>query len=77
MAGDPLLTPLLIGLGIDELSMAPASVPAVKNIIRSITVEQAQVLAELALVAGSSAEVMEHCRKLIAAVAPETLELVQ
>lgn len=77
MAGDPLLTPLLIGLGIDELSMAPASVPAVKNIIRSITVEQARVLAELALVAGSSAEVMEHCRKLIAAVAPETLELVQ
>ncbi len=77
MAGDPVLTPLLIGLGIDELSMAPASVPVVKTIIRSITGEQARVLAAQALMAGSAAEVMDHCRKLIAAVAPEILELVR
>src|SRR5213076_1835535 len=30
MAGDPKLTPLLIGLGVDELSAAPPSVPQVK-----------------------------------------------
>jgi phosphotransferase system enzyme I (PtsI) len=77
MAGDPLLTPLLIGLGIDELSMAPASVPLVKDIIRSITSEQAKVLAEASLAAGSASEVMVHCRKLIGLVAPEILELVK
>jgi phosphotransferase system enzyme I (PtsI) len=77
MAGDPILTPLLIGLGIDELSMVPASVPVVKDIIRSMTREQARDLAGQALDAGSAAEVMGLCRKLIAAVAPEILELVK
>jgi phosphotransferase system enzyme I (PtsI) len=77
MASDPLLTPLLIGLGIDELSMSAASVPMVKDIIRSITSEQAKVLADKALAAGSAREVMDHCRALIDAVAPEILELMK
>jgi phosphotransferase system enzyme I (PtsI) len=76
MAGDPLMTALLLGLGIDELSMVPSSVPLVKSIVRSITTTQAKTLADAALVAGTASEVLERCRALAAQVAPEILELV-
>jgi phosphotransferase system enzyme I (PtsI) len=36
MAGDPGVTALLLGLGLDEFSMAASSIPHVKNIIRGI-----------------------------------------
>ena len=36
MAGEPLFAPILLGLGIEELSMNPQSIPVVKNAIRSI-----------------------------------------
>jgi phosphotransferase system enzyme I (PtsI) len=36
MAADPLSVPLLVGLGIDELSMSPPSIPVVKHVIRQI-----------------------------------------
>jgi phosphotransferase system enzyme I (PtsI) len=76
MAGDPLMSALLLGLGIDELSMVPSSVPLVKSIIRSMTMGQAKELADSALLAGTALEVLERCRTLVARVAPEILELV-
>ncbi|OGB93647.1 MAG: phosphoenolpyruvate--protein phosphotransferase, partial [candidate division NC10 bacterium RBG_16_65_8] len=45
MAGDPLYSLLLVGLGFDELSMTSASIPLVKRMIRSITYRQAAELA--------------------------------
>ena len=36
MAGEPLYAPILLGLGVDELSMNPQAIPLVKNAIRSI-----------------------------------------
>ncbi|MBU4485279.1 phosphoenolpyruvate--protein phosphotransferase [bacterium] len=42
MAGDPLYILILVGLGIDELSMNPISIPLVKKILRTITFDQAQ-----------------------------------
>jgi len=42
MAGDPFNVPVLLGLGIDELSMNPQSIPSVKNMIRSLKVEDAR-----------------------------------
>ena len=36
MAGEPLFAPILMGLGVDELSMNPQSIPLVKDAIRSI-----------------------------------------
>jgi phosphotransferase system enzyme I (PtsI) len=77
MGGDPLMTLLLMGLGIDELSMVPASVPAVKELIRSVTRVQALELAQTALSCETAQEVLKHCRALVAKVAPEILELVK
>ena len=46
MAGDPLSTVLLLGLGLDEFSMSPQSLLEVKNIIRSVTLKEAKKLAD-------------------------------
>ena len=42
MAGDPANIPVLLGLGIDELSMNPQSIPEVKNAIRCISIKYAK-----------------------------------
>ncbi|MCP4681505.1 MAG: phosphoenolpyruvate--protein phosphotransferase, partial [Desulfobacterales bacterium] len=42
MAGDPLCVSMLLGLGIEELSMNARAIPLIKNIIRSISAEQAR-----------------------------------
>ncbi len=49
MAGDPVYGPLLLGLGIDELSMTPPLLPAVKFLIRNTKFSDAKKLAEEAL----------------------------
>jgi len=45
MAGDPAFAMVLLGLGLDELSMNPTSIPLVKSIIRGVTARQARELA--------------------------------
>ncbi len=45
MAGNPVLAPLLLGLGVDELSVSPPSVPLVKDVVRSVRFPDAQDLA--------------------------------
>ena len=52
IGGDPMLVPLLIGLGIDELSCAPAVIPEVKYMIRRVKVDEARLLAEFAKLRG-------------------------
>jgi phosphotransferase system enzyme I (PtsI) len=44
MAGDPVIAPVLLGLGIRELSMSAVSVPEVKAMIRNMTVADAESL---------------------------------
>jgi phosphotransferase system enzyme I (PtsI) len=48
-AGNPEWAALWLGLGLDELSMSPASIPAVKEAIRGTRFDEAQQLAALAL----------------------------
>jgi len=49
MAGDALYAPLLLGLGVDELSMTPTLVPSVRYIVRAMKMSDARVLAAEAL----------------------------
>lgn len=49
MGGDPVLAPLLLGLGVDSLSMTPPLIPAVRYIVRSMKMSEAKKLAEKAL----------------------------
>jgi multiphosphoryl transfer protein len=61
IAGDPLAIPLLIGLGITELSMAPIRIPLAKDAVRAAGAGAARRLAAAALAAESSAEVRRLC----------------
>ncbi len=59
LAGNALAAPLLVGLGLDELSMAAPAIPAVKTAVRATTVPQAEALAEKALGLESGTAVMK------------------
>ena len=58
MASDPLFAFLLLGMGIDELSMSPASILAVKRMIRCVKLQDAQRTAyeAMQLVTGQEVE---------------------
>jgi phosphoenolpyruvate-protein kinase (PTS system EI component) len=49
LAGEPLAIPLLLGLGLDELSMNPPAIPLAKQILRELTLEEASQIAQAAL----------------------------
>ena len=74
IAGDPYLTPLLLGLGVDELSCAPPVVAQVKYIIRRLKLTEAQALAEFALQCESPSEIFARCQKLARETAPSLFE---
>jgi len=74
MAGDPVLAPLLLGLGVDELSAAPSLVPTVKFVIRRLKFTEAEELAEFALGCESSSEVLARCQELNRKIAPSMFE---
>jgi phosphotransferase system enzyme I (PtsP) len=57
MASNPLAVPLLVGLGIGELSGTPRSVPVVKEIVRALDSGEVGADARRALAAGTVAEV--------------------
>lgn len=46
MAGEPMIAPVLFGLGIRELSMSAVSIPEVKATVRQMTVQQTELLVE-------------------------------
>lgn len=76
MAANPLVTPLLLGLGLDEFSVAPAAVPVVKDMIRNLRFDRAVELTNHALTCRSAAEILVLCRQLATEVSPELLELI-
>ncbi|MGZ8629587.1 MAG: phosphoenolpyruvate--protein phosphotransferase, partial [Actinomycetota bacterium] len=57
LAGDELATPLLLGLGVRELSMAAPAIATVKDTVRSTTLEDARELAARALACATTGEV--------------------
>ena len=57
LAADPLAVPVLVGLGVDELSVSARSIGEVKACVRELTLSSARQLAQNALTVGSAAEV--------------------
>ncbi|WP_247002179.1 phosphoenolpyruvate--protein phosphotransferase [Halosolutus gelatinilyticus] len=60
MAGDPELTELLVGLGLDELSMSAVTIPAVKETVTGIETADAESLADRATDATAKSAVRDH-----------------
>ncbi|MBN1538115.1 MAG: phosphoenolpyruvate--protein phosphotransferase [Anaerolineales bacterium] len=62
MASDPDAIPVLLGLGLDEFSMAPSAIPHAKYILRQWSTSQARQLAEQVLDLDSAASVRQRVR---------------
>jgi phosphoenolpyruvate-protein kinase (PTS system EI component) len=59
LAGDPVASPVLLGLGLDEWSMNPPAIPLVKQRIRSLSADECAALATRCLQVTSAAEVRD------------------
>lgn len=57
LAGDPVATPVLVGMGVTELSMSAPSIPAVKQAVRAVEMDAARVLARRVTTLASGSEV--------------------
>jgi phosphotransferase system enzyme I (PtsI) len=71
MAGDPLYTLLLLGLGLNIFSMNGPDIPEVKKIIRSTTLEHAKQVARRVMSFDSERQVMHFLREETRKIIPE------
>ena len=62
LAGDPLAVPLLVGLHLDEFSMAPSSIPTIKDLIRRWTLPACEEVARQCLQFSLAADVIEYLK---------------
>jgi len=74
MAGDIVLTPLLLGLGVDELSAAPPLLAQLKYLIRRLKLSDTQELAKFALECESATEILARSTALAQRVAPSLFD---
>jgi phosphoenolpyruvate-protein phosphotransferase (PTS system enzyme I) len=63
MAGEPLYIPILLGLGLDELSMNPLSIPRVKRIIRMTSLKEARIFSDKIFSFHTTEEINDYVRK--------------
>jgi phosphotransferase system enzyme I (PtsI) len=71
MAGEPLYTLLLLGLGLNIFSMNGPDVPEVKKIIRSVTMDHARNVARKVMSFDSERQVMHYLREETRKIIPE------
>jgi phosphotransferase system enzyme I (PtsI) len=64
MAGDVALVPLLLGLGMDELSAGATLVPRVKRAVQSLTIPECRELVEETLKLNTGSEILARCLEL-------------
>ncbi len=68
MCSDPTYTMLLLGLGLRDLSVAPSSIPEIKQICRKVTIPQCQAVAEQALTMRGPREIDAYLKAELTAV---------
>lgn len=64
MAGDLIMVPLLIGLGMDELSVSASLVPRVKRAVQTLSVAECEQLVRDALELETPSEILARCGAL-------------
>jgi phosphoenolpyruvate-protein phosphotransferase (PTS system enzyme I) len=70
MSGEPLYIPLLVGLGLRQLSATPRKIPEIKRVIRAISVTEAEGIAEYALTLESAHQVRNYLRDQLGRILP-------
>jgi len=71
MAGDIIMTIILLGLGLDEFSTSPIAIPEIKRIIRSVTISQAKEIAQEAVSLPTGKEVEKFAKKKLKELVPD------
>jgi len=71
MAGEPMYTLVLLGLGIDVLSVSPATLLEIKKVIRSVTLEQAREVVDKVFRFDSDREVDAYLLEIVRRLLPE------
>ncbi len=62
MAAHPIAACILLGLGLDELSVSPVDIPEIKRIIRSATYKDFRILAQHVLTLPTSDEIIQYMK---------------
>ena len=76
MAGDIVMTIILLGLGLDEFSTSPIAAPEIKRIIRSVTMRQAKEIAQEAITLLTGKEIEKFAKKKLKELVPDlTIEV--
>lgn len=75
MAGSPQYVPLLLGMGVHELSMVPMSLGAVRRIIRKLNMHEAEVAAAKALQCSKAQDALNISLELLKKIEPEITDL--
>ncbi len=70
MSGEPLYVPLLVGLGIRQLSATPRKIPEIKRVIRALTVAEAERVAAHALSLDTGRQVTNYLRDYLRKLLP-------
>lgn len=65
-AADPLMVPVLVGLGLRKLSMSPQALPVVRNLVRHLSYREAAHIARSALDLSTAREVEEYLLERLA-----------
>lgn len=71
MSSEPRFIPLLIGMGLRTLSVTPISIPEVKDLIRHVSVEQAEEIARHALTLDVAKDVENYLLGELARLHPD------
>ena len=72
VASDPEFIMLLLGMGVRTLSLAPPMIPEVKQIIRSVTIEECNRLARKVATMDSCRQIKNYIRDAASKILPET-----
>ena len=73
MSSDPKFVPLLIGMGLRRLSAIPYAIPEIKEVVRSITIPQAEQIAEHAMTLDLARDVEAYLREELVRISPDLI----
>lgn len=74
MSGDPMFALVLLGMGLDEFSMPSKMILQIKQLVRSVTMKQAQAIAEEALTFSTAREVEKFSKKKLKELVPQVYD---
>lgn len=71
MSGNVIYTMLLLGLGLRRFSVTPSSIPEIKKVCRTVTIEQCQTVADKVMTIENARDIKSYLREELKKILPE------